>query len=229
MSSERGLERLVAFSDAVVAIAITLVVLPLVDTARDVDGGSVADFVRENAAPLGAAALSFVVIAALWQAHHSVLGRIRALTRGMMRANWLWLAAIVFLPLPTVLIVGAAQEDRLGVVIYIATMLVASASLAVLAELGIRAGAALDDDPAAADTSGADGTGHDHDPDQVPPSHAALRRSRWIPTGLMALALVLAAAVPGVGTWALLVLLITIPLERLGRPRRRPRRTPPIR
>jgi len=228
MSSERGLERLVAFSDAVVAIAITLVVLPLVDTARDVDGGSVADFVRENAAPLGAAALSFVVIAALWQAHHSVLGRIRALTRGMMRANWLWLAAIVFLPLPTVLIVGAAQEDRLGVVIYIATMLVASASLAVLAELGIRAGAALDDADAA-DTSGADRTGRDLDPDQVPPSHAALRRSRWIPTGLMALALVLAAAVPGVGTWALLVLLITIPLERLGRPRRRPRRTPPIR
>ena len=228
MSSERGLERLVAFSDAVVAIAITLVVLPLVDTARDVDGGSVADFVRETAAPLGAAALSFVVIAALWQAHHSVLGRIRALTRGMMRANWLWLAAIVFLPLPTVLIVGAAEEDRLGVVIYIATMLVASASLAVLAELGIRAGAALDD-AAAADTSGADRTGRDLDPDQVPPSHAALRRSRWIPTGLMALALVLAAAVPGVGTWALLVLLITIPLERLGRPRRRPRRTPPIR
>ncbi|WP_317230281.1 hypothetical protein [Clavibacter sp. MX14-G9D] len=45
----------------------------------------------------------------------------------------------------------------------------------------------------------------------------------------MAAALVLAAAVTGVGTWALLVLLITIPLERLGRPRRRPRRTPPIR
>jgi len=210
MSSERGLERLVAFSDAVVAIAITLVVLPLVDTARDGASDSVAGFVRENAAPLGAAALSFVVIAALWQAHHAVLGRIRALTRGMMRANWLWLAAIVFLPLPTVLIVGAAEEDRLGVVIYIATMLVASTSLAVLAELGIRAGVALDDD--------------DHD-DPGAPSHAALRRSRWIPTGLMALALVLAAAVPGVGAWALLVLLVTIPLERLGGPRR----TPPIR
>ncbi len=101
MPTARGLERLVAFSDAVVAIAITLVVLPLVDTARDGASDSVLGFLRENAAPLGAAALSFVVIASLWQAHHSVWGRFTTATRGMMRVNFAWLAAIVFLPLPT--------------------------------------------------------------------------------------------------------------------------------
>ncbi|MBE3077806.1 TMEM175 family protein [Clavibacter michiganensis] len=199
MPTARGLERLVAFSDAVVAIAITLVVLPLVDTARDGASDSVLGFLRENAAPLGAAAaLSFVVIASLWQAHHSVWGRFTTATRGMMRVNFAWLAAIVFLPLPTVLIVGATSEDRLGVVIYIGTMVVATSSLAIVAELAHRAGA--EDDAAEAAT-------------------ASLRRRRWIPAGLMALALVLAAAIPGVGTWALLVLLVAIPAERLGRPR----------
>lgn len=199
MPTARGLERLVAFSDAVVAIAITLVVLPLVDTARDGASDSVLGFLRENAAPLGAAAaLSFVVIASLWQAHHSVWGRFTTATRGMMRVNFAWLAAIVFLPLPTVLIVGATSEDRLGVVIYIGTMVVATSSLAIVAELAHRAGA--EDDAAEAAT-------------------ASLRRRRWIPAGLMLLALVLAAAIPGVGTWALLVLLVAIPAERLGRPR----------
>ncbi|MBF4618059.1 DUF1211 domain-containing protein [Clavibacter sp. VKM Ac-2873] len=198
MPSERGLDRLVAFSDAVVAIAITLIVLPLVDTARDGASDSVVDFLGENAAPLGAAALSFVVIASLWQAHHSVWGRFTTATRGMMRMNFAWLAAIVFLPLPTVLIVGTTREDRLGVVIYIGTMFVATACLAIVAELAHRAG--VEDDAAEAATR-------------------SLRRRRWIPAGLMLLALVLAAAIPGVGTSALLVLLVAIPAERLGRPR----------
>ncbi len=96
------------------------------------------------------------------------------------------------------LIVGATSEDRLGVVIYIGTMVVATSSLAIVAELAHRAGA--EDDAAEAAT-------------------ASLRRRRWIPAGLMLLALVLAAAIPGVGTWALLVLLVAIPAERLGRPR----------
>jgi uncharacterized membrane protein len=200
MNTERGFDRLVAFSDAVVAIAITLVVLPLVDTARDRNHETVAQFLTVNVGEIAAAALSFVVIGHLWQAHHTVFDRFRGLTRGMMRANFVWLAAIVFLPLPTVLIVTTTTEDRLGVVLYIGTMVVATTALAIIAELAGHAG--LD-----RSTEG-----------QGSPS-VMLRRHRWLPVVLMTIALVLAAAVPGVRAWALLVLLVSIPAEWMWRAR----------
>jgi uncharacterized membrane protein len=203
MNTDRGFDRMVAFSDAVVAIAITLVVLPLVDAARDGNHETVAQFLAANAGEIAAAALSFVVIGTLWQAHHSAFGHFGGLTRGMMRANFVWLAAIVFLPLPTVLIVTTTTDDRLGVVLYIGTMVVATTALAITAELAAHAGL----------HRAAEGEGS-------PP--AMLRRHRWLPVVLMVIALVLAAAVPGVRAWALLVLLVTIPVEKMWRAQRGP-------
>lgn len=199
MQKERGTERLIAFSDAVVAIAITLVVLPLVDTARDHEG-PVETFFHENAGAVAAAALSFVVIANLWQVHHGAFERFDGMTRGMVRANLLWLAAIAFLPLPTVLLVETSNDDRLGVVLYIGTMLVAAAAMSVIAEIAERRG--LDH-----------GDGSD--------SPCPRRWHRWSSTVLMAIALLLAALVPGVGAWALLVLLVSIPVDGIRHRRHR--------
>jgi putative SOS response-associated peptidase YedK len=113
---------MVAFSDAVVAIAITRVVLPLVDLAHDGTHETVAQFLRDNALALAAVALSFVVIGNLWQAHHEVFESINGFTRVMMQINFIWLAALVFLPLPTVLIVSETNSDQLGTVLYIGTI-----------------------------------------------------------------------------------------------------------
>jgi uncharacterized membrane protein len=204
MDSPRSFDRLVNFSDAVVAIAITLVVLPLVDTARDATDRSVSQFLVDNAPALGAAALSFVVIGNFWQTHHGVFDRFTGATRGMVRANFVWLAGIVTLPLPTVLLVGARSDGRLGTVLYIGTMLVSLVALAVVSELAERAGLVRADDAA--------------------PGDGRRRRTlRWLGAGLMALALVLAAAVPGVGANALFVLLATVPASRVGRRTRRAR------
>ena len=69
--AHHGFERLITFLDAVVAIAITLLVLPLVDVSADVDHyGSVRDLLRENQADIWAFLLSFAVIARLWFVQH---------------------------------------------------------------------------------------------------------------------------------------------------------------
>lgn len=190
LTTERGLDRLVNFSDAVVAIAITLIILPLVDTAQEYGGEPVSDFLGANATGLAAAALSFVVIASFWRDHHRLFERATGYSRTLVTVNFVWLAGIVFLPLPTVLIVDAAGEDRGAAMLYIGTMLLSMIAVRVqqlvLERDGLLSAAA-----------------------------AARRPSRvlvWVPTALMLLAFLLAALVPGVGTRALFLLLLSIPL-----------------
>ena len=59
---EAGVDRIIAFSDGVVAIAITLLILPLTEI-HPAEGATLADVVVENRAAFGAFALSFAVIA----------------------------------------------------------------------------------------------------------------------------------------------------------------------
>lgn len=56
-------------TDAVVAIAATLLVLPLVDVIGELDGNHVGQLLRDNGDKLFAFVLSFVVIARFWMVH----------------------------------------------------------------------------------------------------------------------------------------------------------------
>jgi len=84
MRTERGFHRLVNFSDAVVAIAITLLVLPLVDSASGIGNTDVHVFLRENWHQIFAFALSFLVIANFWWAQHQMLERVRSYNAGLV-------------------------------------------------------------------------------------------------------------------------------------------------
>ncbi len=66
MNTDKGLQRLVTFSDAVVAIAITLLILPLVDAASSFPSMGLRHFLDANSTRLLAFALSFVVIGSFW-------------------------------------------------------------------------------------------------------------------------------------------------------------------
>jgi uncharacterized membrane protein len=101
MAGERGagVDRIVAFSDGVVAIAITLLVLPLTEIDRPTDA-TLSTVVVANGPALFAFGLSFVVIANFWTIHHAILGPLRHHNPRLIQINMLWLAAIVFLPFP---------------------------------------------------------------------------------------------------------------------------------
>jgi uncharacterized membrane protein len=102
-SSERKgleLERLIFFSDAIVAIAITLLALAL---KLDVPAGRrlmFADLVRPWKTYL-AFILSFINIAGFWQTHHTIFCYSRKIDRKMLALNLCWLFFIVILPFTT--------------------------------------------------------------------------------------------------------------------------------
>ena len=113
MRSERGFERIVFFSDAVVAIAISLLILPVVDQFVDDSGRDITTTFADEAGSLFAFVLSFVVIARFWLVHHQLFELIKGYTTPIVLANMLWLLGIVFIPLPTQLAGTNDDGERL--------------------------------------------------------------------------------------------------------------------
>jgi uncharacterized membrane protein len=132
MASEREAtaDRVIIFSDGVVAIAITLLILPLTEIDPS-EGANLADVVVQNQGALFAFALSFAVIANYWTIHDDLFRPLRRHDSRLVLLNMLWLAAIVFLPFPTSLI-----EDGLDGgfgTLYISTLLVVSVLILLIA------------------------------------------------------------------------------------------------
>ncbi|OLT55308.1 TMEM175 family protein [Cellulosimicrobium sp. CUA-896] len=190
-----GLDRVLAFGDAVVAIAITLVVLPVVD--RALDAGSAREFFAESWGTLAPAGISFVVIALFWRVHHWLFLPATGYSGTVLQLEMLWLASIVALPVATVLDFTSGGGDRLALGVYIGLMLVSSLTLraerAVLVHQGF-----LDDDPTETVVD------------------------RWVGAVLLAVALVLAVLFPDQGAAWLLVLLLERPIRAVGGRRRQP-------
>jgi uncharacterized membrane protein len=134
MAGTYGAERLVYFTDAVVAIAITLLVLPLVDAVGEAvaAGEDSVEVVTGNLDQIFSFLLSFVVIARLWTAHHRLFAGVAAARGGVVWLDMLWALTIVVLPFPTEM-VGGYGADRFAVGLYIGTILVSSACLTALA------------------------------------------------------------------------------------------------
>ena len=119
---ERDLDRLLTFVDAVVAISITLLVLPLVDLTRDLtENESVAHLLHTHQPELWSFLLSFVVIARLWFAQHQTVRPLVASHEHVSALLVLWMLTIAFLPFPTALVAKAGHQPATKV-LYIGTM-----------------------------------------------------------------------------------------------------------
>ena len=131
-------ERLVVFTDAVAAIAITLLILPLMESVSSEAGKeSFGDFVHDHLGQFGAFVLSFAVIFRLWWAHHQLFRHITRLDSSVVRWSMLWTFAIVLLPIPTALIT-AYRPSAGTVALYGAALCLASGSLMMLGRHGHR-------------------------------------------------------------------------------------------
>jgi uncharacterized membrane protein len=96
---ELGLERLIFFSDAVIAIAITLLVLDL--RLPEASGAPLAAQLWDLSSSVLSFFMSFAVIGLFWEAHHRLFGYIERFDRTLLWLNLLFLLFIAFLPFPT--------------------------------------------------------------------------------------------------------------------------------
>ena len=106
-------DRVLFFSDAIFAIAITLLVI-------DIRVPGIADPARQLSAAEGnilSFVISFLVIGLFWMGHHSVFRYITVLDRPLIAINLVFLGTVAFLPYPTSLL-GGQGSDRVSTIFY---------------------------------------------------------------------------------------------------------------
>ena len=127
-----GVERLVFFSDAVFAIAITLLALDI-RLPTTIDMGSNADLARGLLSIwhqyLGFV-ISFLVIGLFWMGHHRKFAAIVRVDRRTMWFNLLLLMNIAFVPFPTAVL--SESGTRTATIFYALTMVIAGLIMAAL-------------------------------------------------------------------------------------------------
>jgi len=185
-----GLHRLVAFADAVVAIAMTLLILPLADLASDLKAQrTLFQVMNDHGDALLGFFISFAVIWVLWRNHHEIMENFVGYNATMFNLHFLWLLSIVLLPLATALI----SNDRVnwGVAFYILVLGLAICSLIGISRQGVR------------------------HPDLVVGGDAVRRSlAGWSGVGTvaaLAVALIVTLVWPGLGSWPLILLAIPGP------------------
>jgi len=127
-AAEEGMGRILALSDGVFAIAITLLILEIAVPATTGDAGL-------PRALLGlwprylAYVLSFVVIARFWVTHHLAFRLIGRYDAALVWLNLLLLMFVVFLPFPTA-VLGAHNGSPAAAVLYAAAVVLAGTASA---------------------------------------------------------------------------------------------------
>ena len=98
-----GLTRLINFSDAVIAIAITLLVLEirLPELTRGLDGPTITGEILSLWPKYLGYLVSFWVIGLYWMAHHRIFRLIDSYDRRLLTLNLAFLCTVAFMPFPT--------------------------------------------------------------------------------------------------------------------------------
>lgn len=124
---DHSLERLIFFSDAVFAIAITLLIIEVhvPHLHGNATNAQWADALIQLIPNFAAFALSFLVIGAMWASHHVTMGYLSNYSPRLLWPNLLLLMSIAFLPFSTALLAngGSAQLPN---IFYAVSLLIAA-------------------------------------------------------------------------------------------------------
>lgn len=134
--------RIVAFSDGVVAIAITLLILPLANidlpTTPEAQQDPLGYVWQQNSGLITSFLITWIVIIIFWLVHHRVFGMMARVNDRIMLLNIIWLFAVVILPFPMNLLDQVSGHDvsasRQVTIFYLGTMFVISTSLSLISE-----------------------------------------------------------------------------------------------
>jgi uncharacterized membrane protein len=125
---EKDIDRVAFFSDAIFAIAITLLVLRISVPPRGIPLGPA---LAERWPSFLAFVISFWVIGRYWLMHHRLFRFVRDYDTPYIGINLFLMLCICFLPYPTDLL-ALHQEDPLSVVLYAGTVIVTGLASQVL-------------------------------------------------------------------------------------------------
>jgi uncharacterized membrane protein len=128
--AETEFNRVVAFSDGVFAIAITLLVLTL-----EIPGGAddLGRELRDRGEEFFAYGLSFAVLGKLWLAHHRFYGSLERFDGRLMSLNLLYLAFVALVPFTSDLL-GDYSSERAAVILYALNL----AAITITFAVGLR-------------------------------------------------------------------------------------------
>jgi uncharacterized membrane protein len=187
--TERGFDRIVNFSDATVAIAMTLLVLPLVELGGEVEEDeSVWDLLAANGYAIFGFVLSFLVIWSMWVNHHRVMEYFADYDSTLMALHLIWLLTMVSIPFTTKLLTNPHLYDHGATALYVSVLLVTSIALHALGSHGRRQRKLLHEGPEVEEWLAAP--------------------YRWTTVATLALVLVIVVIFPSLGAWPMLLLFV---------------------
>lgn len=130
--------RLEAFSDGVIAIAITLLSLEI---KLPEDGGSLIRSLASLWPGYVGFVLSFLLVGQVWLNHHAIFTRVRSVDQWMLICNLFLLLDVAFLPFATSVLTRSLEfghDERTGAVFYGAVMVVGGLFFNALWRAAIR-------------------------------------------------------------------------------------------
>jgi uncharacterized membrane protein len=127
--------RLEAFSDGVLAVAITLLVLNITVPDPGAHAAHLGSALLRQWPSYAAYAVSFVTIGIIWINHHAMIGRLRQADHAILVLNLILLLTIAMLPFATALMAAYLKQSsgqHLAAAVYSGSFLVMSIVFSVL-------------------------------------------------------------------------------------------------